>query len=174
MPLPEVWKIMTQTLMETHREHYLAIHAFVLMGNHFHLLCHTPHSNIDEAMHFFMRSTAVALRIRWETRYRWSLISSQSHYYQVYRYIMQNPVRAKIVNRVEDYQFSTLKTTVPFPLHSSIPMSFGGHEGEIHWLNEKLEQEDETLIKLGLRRYQFDVSQKKLKAFSKLSLPPVK
>lgn len=172
LPLDQVWEIMVKELYQTHLEYKLAIHAFILMGNHFHLLCHTPRSNIDEAMQSFKRKTSIKIG-KWEPRYKWSLISSQTHYYQVYRYIMQNPVRAGIVSRVEEYTFSTLKTTVPFPIHSSISMSFGGQEGEILWLNEKFDQEDLELIKLGLRKGQFDVNRRRLKAFSRLSLPPV-
>lgn len=71
---------------------------------------------------------------------------------------------------MEEYPYSTLKEAI-FPIHSSISMSFGGSEGELHWLNEHFDKEDEELIKLGLRKYQFDVSQRNLKAFNRLSLP---
>jgi putative transposase len=101
----------------------------------------------------------------WGGRYRWSLIQAQSYYYQVYRYIFQNPVRANLVKRVEQYQFSSLKEEVPFPLHTFIPMSFGGLEGEIQWLNQHYDEEDRQLIKLGLRKNQFDINRKKQKAF---------
>lgn len=176
--LSDVWPLMLNYLKKTHDNHQLAIHAFVLMGNHFHLLCHTPKGNIDEAMHFFMRSTSVCINHRarltnhlWGGRYRWSLIESQRHYYQVYRYIYQNPIRARIVARVEDYPYSTLQGEFPFPLHSFIPMSFAGAEGERIWLNEKYEKEDIELIRTGLKKQQFDLNKKKLKAFEKLSIP---
>jgi putative transposase len=107
----------------------------------------------------------------WGGRYRWSVIESQTHYYQVYRYIYQNPIRAKLVNKVEDYQFSTLRKDLPFPLHSNVPMSFCGEEGELLWLNEKYQDEDLDLIKLGLRKTYFDLEKRKLKAFNKLSVP---
>lgn len=178
LPLSDVWHIMMRRLKHCSSQQSLAIHAFVLMGNHFHLLCHTPQSNIDECMHSFMRGVGLDIGRKLETqnylwggRYRWSLIDSQRHYYQVYRYIYQNPIRAGLVKRVEDYSFSTLKRDVPFPLHSTVPMSFGGQEGELLWLNEKYEEEDLKLIKLGLRKSQFDVDKRKFKAFSKLSIP---
>jgi putative transposase len=129
-------------------------------------------------MHAFLRTVSVEINIRaktinhvWGGRYRWSLIDSQRHYYQVYRYIYQNPIRAGLVRRVEDYQFSTLNKELPFPLHSNIAMSFGGEEGELIWLNEKYESEDIDLIKSGLRKSQFDLNKRKLKAFEKLTLP---
>jgi putative transposase len=179
LPLEEVWQIMTTLLGRAHREHQLAIHAFVLMGNHFHLLCHTPKGNIDECMHFLLRLTTVEINRRscqknqlWHGRYRWSLIDSNRHYYQVYRYLYQNPLRASLVTRVEDYPFSTLRQDIPFPLHSSLPMTFGGSKGELLWLNEKFERQEIGLIKLGLRKSQFSLQKRKLKALSQLSLPP--
>ena len=90
---------------------------------------------------------------------------------QVYRYIYQNPIRAHLVSKVQDYPFTTLVPNLPFPLHSCVPMSFAGHEGEILWLNEKYEEEDLELIKSGLRKAQFDLNKRKLKAFNKLSVP---
>lgn len=179
VPLHEVWMIMTKLLSRAHKEQNLAIHAFVLMGNHFHLLCHTPKGNIDECMHTFLRLSSVEINRRcrnqnhlWGGRYRWSLIDSQRHYYQVYRYIYQNPIRAGLVTKVQDYPFSTLNKEIPFPLHTSVPMSFGGSEGELIWLNEKYDEEDLNLIKLGLKKSQFHVDKRKLKGLNKLSLPP--
>jgi putative transposase len=170
IPISKVWEIMLEELNHATKEHALAVHAFVLMGNHFHLLCHTPKGNLDLIMMNFLRTTAQRMHTRWDRRYKWSLIDSQTHYYQVYRYIFQNPVRIGLCNRVEDYPYSTLND-VPLTLHSLIPMSFGGKEGELIWLNEKYEKEDEVLIKLGLRKHQFDVTQRKVKAFNKLSVP---
>lgn len=180
IPLEDVWEIMVNLLITLNKEQSLAIHAFVLMGNHFHLLCHTPKGNLDEVMRSFLRMSSVRINLRagginhlWGSRYKWSLIESQNHYYQVYRYVFQNPVRAGICDRVEDYPYSTIKE-VPFPIHSSIPLSFGGKEGELHWLNERYNRKDEELIKLGLRKHQFDVNQRKLRAFNRLSGPKIK
>lgn len=180
IPLEEVWKIMLKELYLQHQLNGLAIHAFVLMGNHFHLLCHTPKGNLDLIMQNFMRTTSIEIKKKkenalhlWEGRYRWSIIESQTHYFQVYRYIFQNPIRANICRRVEDYPYSSLKE-VPFPLQTFVPLSFAGEEGELVWLNERYDSEDEVLIKLGLRRSQFEITQRKLKAFNRLSVPSKK
>lgn len=170
IPISKVWEIMMEELVHATKQHALAVHAFVLMGNHFHLLCHTPKGNLDEVMMNFLRTTAQRIHMHWDQRYKWTLIDSQTHYFQVYRYIFQNPVRVGLCHRVEDYPYSTLNE-VPIPLHSFVPMTFAGKEGELIWLNEKYEKEDEVLIKLGLKKFQFDVSQRKLKAFNKLSVP---
>jgi putative transposase len=162
LPLPVIWKIMLHTLFKTHKEHRLAIHAFVLMGNHFHLLCHTPKGNLDQAVQTFLELTSVeihrdpeGLNFLWDSKYKWSLIASRTHYFQVYRYIFQNPVRIRLVDSVENYQFSTLKSPISFPLHSFVPMAFGGEKGEINWLNEKYKPADQELIREGLKRGEF-------------------
>ncbi len=173
LPLEEIWPIMLTQLHRCHQDKGLKVHAFVLMGNHFHLLAQTPHQNLDEVMHSLLRSTALQINRQggplW-CRYKWSLISAPAHYYQVYRYIYQNPLRAKIVEKVEDYPFSSLKE-VPFPLCTHVPLSFGGHEGENLWLNERYDEQDLKLIKLGLRKFQFDVNQRMMKAFGRMSAP---
>lgn len=176
-PLQEIWELMLNQLLLEVKEHSLGIHAFVLMGNHFHLLCHTPKGNLDQIMQRFLRMASLKINLKnhtrnhvWGGRYKWSLIESQTHYFQVYRYIYQNPIRAGICQRVEEYPYSTLRTT-RLPIHTFVPLSFGGSEGELHWLNERYDPEDLELIKLGLRKSLFFVSQRKIKAFNKLSLP---
>lgn len=177
IPLREVWIIMMEQLKIEVQERELSVHAFILMGNHFHLLCHTPRGNLDQIMQRFLRMTSVKINIRsqsmnhlWGNRYKWSLIQSQAHYFQVYRYIFQNPIRAKISQKVQDYPFSTLHPC-PLPLHSFIPMSFGGQEGELLWLNEVFQKDDQEVIKLGLKKQQFDVSKRNLKLFNNLRPP---
>lgn len=172
-----VWKIMLDELDLAAKKHFLCTHAFVLMGNHFHLLCHTPRQNLDVIMHSFMRMTSVRIKKEagdvnhlWGSPYNWSLIKSQQHYYQVYRYIYQNPLRAGLVSRVEFYPYSSLHQ-VPFPIHSFIPLAFGGQEGELLWLNQKYRDEEGEIIQKGLRKGEFDINMKKIKTFLRLSLP---
>jgi putative transposase len=181
IPIEEVWEIMLQELYFEVRDHGLAVHAFILMGNHFHLLCKTPRENIDQIMQSFLRKTSIRInsknpfkKFNWEGRYRWSLIDSKPHYYQVYRYIFQNSIRAQLCLKVEDYKFSTLHPNflpLSLPIHACLPMAFGGNEGHLRWLNEIYEKQHVELIKLGLRRHQFDINKRKIKIFNKLTKP---
>lgn len=178
IPLREVWEISLQELVTLERNFLIQVHAFVLMGNHFHLLCRTPKANLDLAMHSFQRNVAIKVLSRskkdnhlWGSRYKWSLIANQSYYYQAYRYILQNPMRANIVDRVEKYPFSTLNTFVPFALHDNLGLRMGSTKALYEWLNQKLNQEDQRLIQLGLRKSQFDVNKKKIRLFEKLERP---
>lgn len=170
IPLQEVWEIMLSLLKVEMKEQKLEVHAFVLMGNHFHLLCHTPNANLDQIMQRFLRQTSVKISARsktmnhlWGGRYKWSLIESKPYYLQVYRYIYQNPIRAGLCKKVEDYPFTSLLNS-ELVLH---PPS----EAEIQWLNEVVKKEDGELIKMGLKKQQFDVNKRKLPAFNKLSVP---
>ncbi|MFP5387648.1 MAG: transposase, partial [Bacteriovoracia bacterium] len=61
IPLKEVWEIMIHQLNIEAQENSLAVHAFVLMGNHFHLLCHTPKGNLDQIMQHLLRLTTVKI-----------------------------------------------------------------------------------------------------------------
>jgi putative transposase len=167
-PLQEVWAIMIHELMCAHKKHNLAIHSFVLMGNHFHLLCHRPSGNLDEVLPQLMRKTAAAIPHQWDPDYQWTQINNRGHYYQVYRYIYQNPVRAGLVNRVESYRYSTLRASVPFPLHCHIPFAFGGPEGELLWLNQLFSSEDRETIQEGLMKSEFDVGVRHLDSSLKL------
>ncbi len=172
LELNEVWEVMIKELNYLQQNHSLCVHAFILMGNHFHLLCQTPKGNLTEVMQRFLISTSKRIGNHWQEGFNWSLIESQTHYFQVYRYIFQNPVRANICNRVEDYKFSTLHES-RLPIHSFITMSFGGSEGEYHWLNERYDQDQESLIQLGLKKMQFDIAKRRVNAFNKLSVPKV-
>lgn len=174
----ETWEIMTNELWRAERKFRLQVHAFVMMDNHYHLLCHTPEANLDQIMHTFQRNVAVRMLRRskrknhiWGGRYHWSLIANRGYYYQAYRYIYQNPVRAGLVERVEQYEFSTLRARVPFALHDNLGLCLGGEAALIEWLNHRLTIEDQDLIKLGLRKTQFDVSKKKMKLFERLERP---
>lgn len=55
---------MMEQLLYMHKIFGLAVHSFVLMGNHFHLLCHTPNGNLDQIMQVFLRSTSIKINLQ--------------------------------------------------------------------------------------------------------------
>lgn len=171
-PISDVWEIFNLELFRASRNN-LRVHAFVLMGNHFHLLCHTPESNLDSHMKLILRNSARRIKNGpiWEP-YRWSVIQSPMYYHQVYRYLYQNPLRVNLVDRVQDYPYSTLND-VPFPICTFLPLGFAGNEGHFRWLNELYDAEDLKLIRLGLKKPQFDINKKKIQRFYTLTKPPI-
>jgi putative transposase len=93
----------------------IAVHAWVLMTNHVHLLC-TP--NVPYAVSHMMQSIGrryVQYFNRrygrsgtlWEGRFRSSLVQSEKYLLHLYRYIELNPVRAGMVKDPADYSWSS-------------------------------------------------------------------
>ena len=92
----------------------LELYAFVLMTNHFHLFVATPRANLHKAMQYLNGSWAMYFNVRhkrgghlFERRYRAILVEDQGHYSGISRYVQLNPVRAGIVERPEEYPWST-------------------------------------------------------------------
>ena len=92
-----------------------AVHAYVLMTNHVHLLA-TGHEK--GALGRMMQSLGrryvryVNSRYRrsgtlWEGRYKSSLVDSDQYLLTCYRYIELNPVRAFLVTTPGDYRWSS-------------------------------------------------------------------
>jgi len=97
------------------RQHPVALHAFVLMPNHFHLLV-TP--TTADGLPAFMKAldgTYVVYYNRrhqrigtlWNGRYRGILIEDERYWLTCLRYIEQNPVRAGIVRQPDVYRWSS-------------------------------------------------------------------
>ena len=103
-------------LLDTHaRACQVAVHAYVLMDNHVHLLI-TPET--DDALPRFMqalgRSYVRYFNQRharsgtlWEGRYRSNLIESERYLLACMVYIDLNPVRAGMVEQAQDYRWSS-------------------------------------------------------------------
>lgn len=98
-------------------EHRCAIHAYVLMTNHVHLLV-TPATE-DGLPHLIqslgrryvrhVNDTHGRTGTLWESRYKACLVQTDAHLLACYRYIKLNPVRAGIVNRPADYRHSSFR-----------------------------------------------------------------
>ena len=92
-----------------------AIHAYVLMGNHVHLLVTPPEAGAVGAMmqDVGRRYVRVINTIHgrtgslWEGRFKSSLIDSERYLFTCHRYIELNPVRAGIVGHPSAYAWSS-------------------------------------------------------------------
>jgi len=111
------------------REHYLSllhyaaennsidIHAYVLMGNHVHLLVTACDSvSISTAMHRLGQCYVQAFNRKhkrtgtlWEGRFKSCLVDSEEYLLKVYRYIELNPVRAAMTESAEAYRWSSAR-----------------------------------------------------------------
>jgi putative transposase len=161
LPLCEVWLLIQNALKEAEEIHHVEIVSFVLMGNHYHMLLITPESNLDSFMYEFNKR--LSLKIRKSTgrinkifggRYKWCLIQSQNYFLNCYRYVYQNPVRAGVVEKCEDYPYSTLRAVLG-KVHFSVPVhdkyGFKDDYG-LMWLNKKLDIVEIDELKKKLAR----------------------
>lgn len=90
------------------------IHAYCLMDNHYHLLLQTPLANLSEIMQYINGSYTTYENIKrqrvghlFQGRYKAILIDADAYAQELSRYIHLNPVRAGIVGKPEDYQWSS-------------------------------------------------------------------
>jgi putative transposase len=94
--------------------------AYCLMSNHIHLLT-KPLS--EESLFKMMQGLTLCYtqyinrmygrtgRL-WESRYHSCIVDHDKYLWAVARYIEQNPVRAKMVERAEDYSYSSARAHV--------------------------------------------------------------
>lgn len=110
-----------KTLWECCKQTGWIIHAYVLMGNHYHLLIETPEANLVAGMKWFQSTYTKRYNARhqqwghlYQGRYKSLVIDNEdpSYFQTVSTYIHLNPVRAKLVdlekNSILDYPWSSL------------------------------------------------------------------
>lgn len=108
----------------------MRIVAYCLMVNHWHLLL-WPHEDGDVSRFLHWLSGTHASRYRrrtktvregavYQSRFRAVGVSDSLHFLRVCRYIERNPVEAQLVNRAEDWQWSSARqrscVDVAFPM----------------------------------------------------------
>jgi putative transposase len=102
-------------LQEAAEKNNVALHAYVLMTNHVHLLV-TPGSPFS-IMHMmqdlgrkyvrYINHTYQRTGTLWEGRYKASLVDSEAYLLTCMRYIELNPVRANMVDHPSVYRWSS-------------------------------------------------------------------
>jgi putative transposase len=113
--LPADYQTMLDMLDENARKFDVALHAYVLMDNHFHLLA-TPHTpeGLPQMMQAVGRSYVRYFNDRikrtgtlWEGRYKSTLIQTERYLLACMAYIDLNPVRAGMVGQAREYAWSS-------------------------------------------------------------------
>lgn len=98
------------------------VHAWVLMGNHYHLFIETPEANLVDGMKWFQNTVTRRFNVRhrergrlFGDRYKAILVEGEnvSYYSKLWDYIHLNPARAGLGNVAEagsllDYPWSSL------------------------------------------------------------------
>ena len=109
------------TLAEAHERFGLVIHAYCLMGNHYHLLLQTPHGNLSRIMrHINGVYTQRYNRLKrtdgplFRGRYKAILVDHDNYLLPLSRYIHRNPVETTppLVHSLDAYPWSS------YPMYS--------------------------------------------------------
>jgi putative transposase len=114
-----------------------SIHAYVIMPNHFHLLISIPEGN---SISTFMRdlkkriayeyfeNLGIVHRPFWQSRFDDLLIYTEEQYRIKFNYIHNNPVKAGLVQNMEDWEYSSAGyyTTGRLGIISVTPVSLLG------------------------------------------------
>ena len=95
----------------------IKIFHYCLMSNPFHMLVQSEGElSLPRFMHWvqlayarYFKSTYKTTGHVFEERYRSPRIAEESYYVQCGRYIERNPVKAKMVERAEDYSYSSAR-----------------------------------------------------------------
>ena len=109
------YQTMLDLLAENARKFDVAVHAYVLMSNHFHLLA-TPHTadGLPQMMQAvgrryvrYFNDSQRRSGTLWEGRYKSTLIQTERYLLACMVYIDLNPVRAGLVAQAGDYPWSS-------------------------------------------------------------------
>ncbi|HYE41518.1 MAG TPA: transposase [Ramlibacter sp.] len=112
---PQDYELLLALIDENARKQRVAVHGYVLMSNHFHLLA-TPETEdgIPQMMQAVGRRYVRNFNLRnartgtlWEGRYRSTLIQAERHLLACMVYMDLNPVRAGMVADPADYRWSS-------------------------------------------------------------------
>lgn len=103
-------------LAETVQIFKIEIHAYCLMDNHYHLLIRTPLANISKAMRHLNSVYTIKYNklekkdgALFRGRYKSMLVESDGYGIHLVRYIHLNPYEAGMVEKIEDYKWSSFR-----------------------------------------------------------------
>ena len=111
--------VFLDTLHKVNKRYNWICHAYCLMNNHYHLVIETPDGNLSKGMRqlngvytqmFNKRHNRVGHVF--QGRYKAILIQKEGHLLEVCRYVVLNPVRAKAVNKPEQWKWSSYRATI--------------------------------------------------------------
>jgi putative transposase len=105
--------LMLYLLLDTVRRYGWDCHALCLMGTHYHLILETTRPRLSDGFQRLNGRYAQSFNARYEraghvfgARFSSWLIESEEHLAAAIRYVLENPVRAGLCDRPEDWPWS--------------------------------------------------------------------
>lgn len=133
--------------------------AFCILPTHFHLIL-WPYQNTELSAWMQWLLTAHVRRHHrtygthghvWVGRFRAFPIQQDHHILQVYRYVEQNPVRLDLVNRAEDWLWTSVHHRLqggPFVQEGPLPLK----RGWSRWVNQPIPHDELSRLRQSVNR----------------------
>jgi putative transposase len=111
-------ELFLKTLAQVNERFHWICHAYCLMNNHYHLVIETPDGNLSKGMRQLNGVYTQAFNKRhrrvghiFQGRFKAILVQKDSHFLEVCRYVVLNPVRAKMVGQSRQWRWSSCRAT---------------------------------------------------------------
>lgn len=112
--------LILQELAAIRGSHDFLLFSFVVMPDHLHLLCYPREAMLSDILRDFKSKSAVTLRksrhisgVVWQPRFFDSICRRVHHFWEKMDYIHQNPVRAGLAAKPEDWPWSSAAVNHP-------------------------------------------------------------
>ncbi len=167
-------------VLETlHNELNIKIYAYCLMSNHVHLII--KEQNIGDISRFMSRLlTKYVMWFNYKYKRSGSLIANRykskpvdvdEYFLPLIRYVHQNPVTAGLVERIEDYKWSSYNdyiaknsglvdiNTVPEMLDEDFKEYHHSYDGEVFVVSEGVNSDDSDVARMIAKKYKIQVGE---------------
>ncbi|QKF82388.1 transposase [Halarcobacter ebronensis] len=92
----------------------IKLHNYCIMSNHYHLLIELIEENLSKFMRYLNATYAIYFNKKykrvghlWQGRFKSWYVTNEAYLYILMRYIEQNPIKAKMVEKIEYYPYSS-------------------------------------------------------------------
>ncbi len=142
-----VWNLFNIHIQIINEFHQVTPICFVIMPNHFHLLCKFPSLEIlEESTHYlkenFSKNIFSANHVCGYSSFFKRRILTYTDFQNLYKYIYRNPVESGLAKRAEEYRYSSLRDILncKYPTLYKDPFHIIFDEIRVlTWLNHKIQ-----------------------------------